>query len=78
MLASNLVLAGYRGGFITLEQALERQRQIVESPDASPDGFCERLNLASYLLLAGRTAAATEEIESLGEYLLSRSIHETI
>lgn len=77
VLASNLVLAAYRAGFIQLPEAITRQRLIIDSPDGSPDAFCERLNLSSYLLLAGQTEEAADEVARLGELLETRSIQET-
>ncbi len=77
VLASNLVLAAYRGDLMSLDDAIARQRLIIDSPDGSPDAFCERLNLSAYLLLAGEDVEAGEEIARLGESLRSRSIQES-
>jgi hypothetical protein len=77
VLASNLVLAAYRADVIPLAEAVIRQRLIIDSPDGSPDAFCERLNLSAYLLLSGETEQAAEEVAELGEVLRSRSIQET-
>ncbi len=52
--ASNFVLAAYRSNAIDLDEAIIRQRQIVDSPEGSGDKLLQRCNLAGFLVLAGR------------------------
>ncbi len=65
VLASNLVLAGYRAGAIALPDAIEHQHLIVHSPQTSNDNFIQRCNLVSFLLLASRDAEARSELNVL-------------
>lgn len=67
VLASNLVLASLRAGAASVEEAIERQRFIVDSPEGAADKFIHRCNLAAYLLLARRDEAAESELARLAE-----------
>jgi AAA ATPase domain len=65
--ANNLVLAAYRSDAIDLEQAIARQRLVVESPEGANDKLLQRCNLAGYLLLAGHDAEATALLDALDD-----------
>ena len=71
VLASNLVLAGYRAGTIDLDDAIEYQHLVVHSPETSNDNFIQRCNLTAYLLLAARDEEAGVELEALLDQLQS-------
>jgi hypothetical protein len=77
VLASNLVLAGYRAGAIDLPRAVEHQRLIVNSPEGANDNFIQRCNLVSYLLLESRDDEAVAELETLQGELREVGIDES-
>lgn len=63
--ANNLVLAAFRSGEITLDEALFQQRLIVDSPEGAGDKLLQRCNLAGYMLLAGQDIESTSLLEQL-------------
>jgi hypothetical protein len=77
VLASNIVLAGYRSGAIDVDQAIANQTLIVHSPEGAKDNFLQRCNLTAYLLLGSRDEAAAGELEILGDQVDSNRIDET-
>jgi hypothetical protein len=77
VLASDIVLAGYRSGSVSIDETIERQALIVRSPEGSEDNFIQRCNLAAYLLLGSRDDDAAGELQALGEAISARSIDET-
>jgi hypothetical protein len=77
VLASDIVLAGYRSGSVSIDETIERQAVIVHSPEGSQDNFIQRCNLAAYLLLGSRDDDATRELQELGEAIRTSSIDET-
>jgi energy-coupling factor transporter ATP-binding protein EcfA2 len=77
VLASDIVLAGYRSGSVSIDETIERQALIVRSPEGSEDNFIQRCNLAAYLLLGSRDDDAARELQALGEAISARSIDET-
>ena len=77
VLASDIVLAGYRSGSVSIDKTIERQALIVHSPEGSQDNFIQRCNLTAYLLLGSRDDDAARELQALGEAISSSSIDET-
>jgi hypothetical protein len=77
VLASNIVLAGFRSDTIDLDATIARQSLVAHGPDVPSDNFIHRCNLAAYLLLASRDMDAAAELEGLGEEVLSDEIDET-
>ncbi len=77
VLASNLALAGFRSGAVTLDATIERQQLIVNSPDGANDNFVQRCNLSAFLLLAARDEEAAEVLGVLGEELEVGELTET-
>ncbi|HMJ74069.1 MAG TPA: AAA family ATPase [Solirubrobacterales bacterium] len=77
VLASNLVLAGYRSGAIDLNKAIENQHLIVHSPEGSGDNFIQRCNLTAYLLLAARDEKASAELKELQQEVREIGIDES-
>jgi hypothetical protein len=77
VLASNLVLAGYRGGAVSLPDTIDHQILVARSSEASGDSFLQRCNLAAYLLLAERDAEAASELAALTDQLTQEEIDET-
>jgi hypothetical protein len=75
--ANNLVLAAYRSRAIDLEQAVARQRLIVESPEGAGDKLLQRCNLAGYLLLAGQDDPAVELLSELEDEVQSGDFDES-
>jgi hypothetical protein len=65
--ANNLVLAAYRSNVISLDEAITRQRQIIESPEGSGDKLLQRINLAGFLLLAGQDGEGIDRLTDLEE-----------
>lgn len=76
VLASNMVLAGYRSGATDIDKTIARQALIVHRPDGG-DNFIERCNLTAYLLLASRDEEVAAELEALGERVEAEEIDET-
>jgi AAA ATPase-like protein len=77
VLASNLVLAGYRSDSIDLESAIERQNLVVHSPEGSEDNFIQRCNLTAYLLLASRDKEAATELAVLEAEIQEHGLDES-
>ena len=72
VLAGNLLLAAYRCGVTSLTDAIERQKTIVDSPDAKYETVVHRSNLAAYLALANMDDEAVRELQRLGNELESK------
>jgi hypothetical protein len=77
VLASNAVVAGYRSDAVTLDDALARQRLVIESPEGGDDKFIHRCNLVAFLLLASLDDEAADELERLGHELHANEFAET-
>jgi hypothetical protein len=77
VLASNLVLAGYRSGALNLRQAISRQMLLAHRTSGSEDNFCERCNLIAYLLLAGADDLAEAEMRHLDGEVQENATDET-
>jgi len=77
VLASGIVLAGYRSGSVAIDETIRRQALIVHSPEGSKDNFIQRCNLAAYMLLGGHDDEAAQELDGLREAMNSNGIDET-
>ena len=77
VLAGNLTLAARRAGSFSLDAAIARQREIVQSPQGSNDGFIHRCNLVSYLLQAKHDSEAATMLDELTSDIEQHEIEET-
>jgi tetratricopeptide (TPR) repeat protein len=68
----NTLLADHRAGVATIEEAVERQREVVASHEVPGDPFYVENALAVYLGLAGRHAEALEIFDRLLSELMQR------
>ncbi|HEU5252163.1 MAG TPA: ATP-binding protein [Solirubrobacterales bacterium] len=75
VLASNLIVAGFRCREIELAEAVSMQRQVVANGETE-DGFLERCNLSAFLLLAAEDEEADAEIRRLRKELRSFEFEE--
>jgi hypothetical protein len=77
VLAGNLVLAALRSGTMSAKDAVDRQQQVVESPEGQKDGFIHRCNLVAYQLLDRRDEDAQHELERLETELSAGELTES-
>jgi AAA ATPase domain len=75
--ANNFVLAAYRSNTIDLDEAIVRQQQIIDSPEGSGDKLLQRINLAGFLLLAGRDDEGLEYLMDLEEEMRAGDFDES-
>ncbi|HTA33118.1 MAG TPA: ATP-binding protein [Solirubrobacteraceae bacterium] len=75
--ANNFVLAAYRSDAINLDEAIVRQRQIIDSPEGSGDKLLQRINLAGFLLLAGQDDEGVARLTDLEEEMRTGDLDES-
>jgi hypothetical protein len=75
--ANNFVLAAYRSNAINLDEAIVRQRQIIDSPEGSGDKLLQRINLSGFLLLAGQDNEGVARLTDLEEEMRTGDLDES-
>jgi uncharacterized protein len=75
--ANNFVLAAYRSNAIGLDEAIARQREIVDSPEGSDDKLLQRCNLAGFLILAGRDGDGAAHLSELEDEMQAGDFDES-